>query len=181
VAHARHVLSRTDVYHAIPTIGAKLGAVICVLVALPTTALWPNTALLAVFFVLYQQLENYAISPRIMRKTIELRTGAVLLAGLIRGTALGLIGALMAIPVAAAVTVLLVGRLQARDEADTDPTTAGEDEGAPPPGPANRLITRRRPGSGHVPRTAQIDRRRCPLVSTLWGERPPGGQVEHGW
>ena len=38
----------------IPTIGATLGAVICVLVALPTTPLWPNTVLLAVFFVRYQ-------------------------------------------------------------------------------------------------------------------------------
>ncbi len=118
----------------IPTIGATLGAVICVLIALPTTPLWPNTVLLAVFFVLYQLLENYAIAPRIMRKTIELRPGAVLLAGLIGGTALGLIGALMAIPIAAAVTVLLSERLQARDEADTDPATAGDDEGAPPPG-----------------------------------------------
>jgi predicted PurR-regulated permease PerM len=118
----------------IPTIGATLGAVICVLVALPTTPLWPNTVLLAVFFVLYQLLENYAIAPRIMRKTIELRPGAVLLASLIGGTALGLIGALMAIPIAAAVTVLVSERLQARDEADTDPATAGGDEGAPPPG-----------------------------------------------
>jgi predicted PurR-regulated permease PerM len=118
----------------IPTIGATLGAVICVLVALPTTPLWPNTVLLAVFFVLYQLLENYVIAPRIIRKTIELRPGAVLLAGLIGGTALGLIGALMAIPIAAAVTVLLSERLQARDEADTDPATAGDDEGAPPPG-----------------------------------------------
>jgi predicted PurR-regulated permease PerM len=118
----------------IPTIGATLGAVICVLVALPTTPLWPNTVLLAVYFVLYQLLENYAIAPRIMRKTIELRPGAVLLAGLIGGTALGLIGALMAIPIAAAVTVLLSERLQARDEADTDPATAGDDEGNPPPG-----------------------------------------------
>jgi predicted PurR-regulated permease PerM len=117
----------------IPTIGATLGAVICVLVALPTTRLWPNTVLLAVFFVLYQQLENYAIAPRIMRKTIELRPGAVLLAGLIGGTALGLIGALMAIPIAAAVTVLLSERLHARDEADTDPAAPDEGEGAPVP------------------------------------------------
>jgi predicted PurR-regulated permease PerM len=118
----------------IPTIGATLGAVICVLVALPTTPLWPNTVLLAVYFVLYQLLENYVIAPRIMRKTVELRPGAVLLAGLIGGTALGLIGALMAIPIAAAVTVLVSERLQARDEADTHPTAPDDDETAPPHG-----------------------------------------------
>lgn len=125
------VVAVTDL---IPTIGATLGAIICVLVALPTTPLWPNTVLLAAFFVLYQQLENYAIAPRIMRKTIELRPGAVLLASVIGGTALGLIGAVLAIPITAAVTVLLSERLQARDEADTDPATAGNAEGGPPPG-----------------------------------------------
>jgi len=124
----------------IPTIGATLGAVICVLVALPTTPLWPNTVLLAVFFVLYQQLENYAIAPRIMRKTIELRPGAVLLAGLIGGTALGLIGALMAIPIASAVTVLVSERLQARDEADPDPTTASDNEDNEGPSPAGNPV-----------------------------------------
>jgi predicted PurR-regulated permease PerM len=116
----------------IPTIGATLGAVICVLVALPTTPLWPNTVLLAVFFVLYQQLENYVIAPRIMRKAIELRPGAVLLAGLIGGTALGLIGALMAIPIAAAVTVLLSERLHARDEVDSAQAPAGDDASSTP-------------------------------------------------
>jgi predicted PurR-regulated permease PerM len=121
------------VFDLIPTIGATLGAVICVLVALPTTRLWPNTVLVAVFFVLYQQLENYVIAPRIMRSTIQLRPGAVLLASLIGGTALGLVGALMAIPVAAGVTTLLSERLKARDEADIDPTAPEDDERAPPP------------------------------------------------
>ncbi len=118
----------------IPTIGATLGAVVCVLVALPTTPLWPNTVLVAVFFVLYQQLENYVIAPRIMRKPIQLRPGAVLLASLIGGTALGLIGALMAIPIAAGVKVLISERIQAREEADTHPTAPGDEETAPPPG-----------------------------------------------
>ena len=117
----------------IPTIGATLGAVICVLVALPTVPLWPNTVLVAVFFVLYQQLENYVIAPRIMLKPIQLRPGAVLLASLIGGTALGLVGAVMAIPIAAGVKVLMDERLQARDEADTDPAAPDDDEGAPPP------------------------------------------------
>jgi predicted PurR-regulated permease PerM len=58
----------------------------------------------------------------------------VLLAGLIGGTALGLIGALMAIPIAAAVTVLLSERLRARDEADAHQAAPDEDEQTPPPG-----------------------------------------------
>ncbi|HMH38669.1 MAG TPA: AI-2E family transporter, partial [Streptosporangiaceae bacterium] len=104
----------------IPTIGATLGAVICVLAALLTTELWPTTVIVAIFFVVYQQVENYFIAPRILRTTISLSAPAVLLSGLIGGTALGLIGALMAIPIAAGLKVVLGERLQARDSADTD-------------------------------------------------------------
>ena len=104
----------------IPTIGATLGAVICVLAALLTTELWPTTVIVAIFFVVYQQVENYFIAPRILRTTISLSAPAVLLSGLIGGTVLGLIGALMAIPVAAGLKVVLGERLQARDSGDTD-------------------------------------------------------------
>jgi predicted PurR-regulated permease PerM len=104
----------------IPMIGATLGAVICVLAALLTTDLWPTTVVVAIFFVVYQQVENYFIAPRILRHTVSLSAAAVLLAGLIGGTVLGLIGALMAIPVAAGLKVVLAERLQARDSADAD-------------------------------------------------------------
>jgi predicted PurR-regulated permease PerM len=112
----------------IPTIGATLGAVICVLAALLTTELWPTTVVVVIFFVVYQQVENYFIAPRILRTTISLSAPAVLLSGLIGGTALGLIGALMAIPVAAGLKVVLGERLQARDSADPDPDTDADAE-----------------------------------------------------
>jgi predicted PurR-regulated permease PerM len=102
----------------IPLIGATLGAVICIAVALFATKLWPTTVLVLVFFVLYQQIENYLIAPRIMRGPVQLSAPAVLLAGLIGAAAMGLIGALMAIPIAAGIKVLLSERLQARDAAD---------------------------------------------------------------
>ena len=76
--------------------------------------------IVAIFFVVYQQVENYFIAPRILRSTISLSAPAVLLSGLIGGTVLGLIGALMAIPVAAGLKVVLGERLQARDSADAD-------------------------------------------------------------
>ena len=60
----------------IPSIGATLGAVICLLVALPTTHLWPNVVLL----VVYQMLKNYLIAPRVMHGSVQLRAGTVLLA-----------------------------------------------------------------------------------------------------
>jgi predicted PurR-regulated permease PerM len=108
----------------IPMIGATLGAVICVLAALLTTELWPTTVVVALFFVGYQQVENYLIAPRILRHTVSLSAAAVLLAGLIGGTVLGLIGALMAIPIAAGLKVVLAERLRARDSADADADAA---------------------------------------------------------
>jgi hypothetical protein len=77
--------------------------------------------IVAIFFVVYQQLENYYLAPRILRSTVSLSAPAVLLSGLIGGTVLGLIGALMAIPIAAGLKVVLGERLQARDSADPDP------------------------------------------------------------
>jgi predicted PurR-regulated permease PerM len=130
----------------IPSIGATLGAVICVLVALPTTRLWPNVVLLALFFVLYQLLENYLIAPRVMHGSVHLRAGAVLLATLIGGAALGLIGALMAIPIAAGVQQLLSERRQARDADTPAPPSSDPETEQPPDQPSKRW--RRRPSGG---------------------------------
>ena len=122
----------------IPMIGATLGAVIGVLVALFTTELWPTTVIVAIFFVGYQQLENYLIAPHILRSTVSLSAAAVLLAALIGGTALGLVGALMAIPIAAGLKVVLAERLHARDTADGQTAARGAREAALLPDHVNR-------------------------------------------
>jgi hypothetical protein len=57
------------------------------------------------------------IAPRVLKTTVELGAAAVLIAGLIGATVLGLVGALMAIPVAAAFNVLLNERLLAHEAA----------------------------------------------------------------
>jgi predicted PurR-regulated permease PerM len=121
----------------IPMIGATLGAVICVLAALLTTELWPITVIVAIFFVAYQQLENYVIAPRILRHTVSMSAAAVLLAALIGGTVLGLVGALMAIPITAGLKVVLAERLHERDATDEDSPVPGNREAALPPGPAD--------------------------------------------
>ena len=121
----------------IPMIGATLGAVICVLAALLTTELWPTTVVVAIFFVAYQQLENYLIAPRILRHSVSMSAAAVLLAALIGGTVLGLVGALMAIPIAAALKVVLAEQLHERDAAGADSGTSGDHEAVVPAGPAD--------------------------------------------
>jgi predicted PurR-regulated permease PerM len=117
----------------IPMIGATLGAIIGVTVALFSTDIWPTTVLVAAFFIAYQQLENYLIAPRVLKTTVELGAAAVLIAGLIGATVLGLVGALMAIPVAAAFNVLLNERLIAHETAaGVALPNAAEAAGAPP-------------------------------------------------
>jgi predicted PurR-regulated permease PerM len=120
------VVAITDL---LPMIGATLGAAICVLVSAVTSDLWPTTIVLIIFFVVYQQLENYLIAPRVMRNSVDLPAIAVLLAALIGGTLLGLVGALMAIPVAAAIRVL------------ASPMIEPLDDDAEPDQPADTLVT----------------------------------------
>lgn len=98
------VVAITDL---IPMVGATLGAAVCVLVAAISDGVWPTAVLVAIFFVVYQQLENYLVAPRVLRNAVDISALAVLIAGLIGGTVLGLMGALMAIPVAAAIKVLV--------------------------------------------------------------------------
>jgi len=122
----------------IPMIGATLGAIVGVAVALFTKPLWPTTVLVAAYFIAYQQIENYLIAPRVLKTTVDIGAAAVLLAGLIGATLLGLVGALMAIPVAAAFNVLLNERLadrEAADEAEAARLTAAAGDG---PGGAAR-------------------------------------------
>src|SRR4029453_2807776 len=122
----------------IPMIGATLGAVIGVTVALFSPDLL-HTILVAAFFIGYQQLENYVIAPRVLKTTVELGAAAVLIAGLIGATVLGLVGALMAIPVAAPFNFLLNERLLAHETAagivpDPGAPQPPEEAGAPPAG-----------------------------------------------
>ena len=112
----------------IPLIGATIGAAVCVLVAFATTDLWPNTIVLIAFFLIYQQFENYFIQPRVMRNAVDLPSVAVLMAALIGASVLGVIGALIAIPVAAAVRVVVSPILAARDgAAEAPPPDVGPD------------------------------------------------------
>jgi predicted PurR-regulated permease PerM len=100
----------------IPMIGATVGAVGCTIVALVTGDVWPTTVVVIMFFVAYQQLENYLIAPRVLRNTVDLSSVAVLLAALTGGAILGVVGALMAIPVVAAFKALMTPVVEALNE-----------------------------------------------------------------
>ena len=89
----------------IPVIGSTIGGVVVTLVAL-TVSLPVALATLA-FYVAYRLAEDYLIVPRIMGRTVQVPAIVSLIAVLIGGVLLGIIGALVAIPVAAAIRVLL--------------------------------------------------------------------------
>jgi len=99
----------------IPMIGASIGAVGCTVVALVTGDIG-STIVVFVFFIAYQQLENYLIAPRVLRNTVDLSSVAVLLAALTGGAILGVVGALMAIPIVAAIKVLMTPLVEALNE-----------------------------------------------------------------
>ena len=97
--------------NVIPLLGHPVGSVIAILVALLTVPLWPTTIVLIAVLLGYQQIETYLIGPRILGHSVEISSAAVLLATLLGAAVLGVVGALMAIPIAAAVKVLLVQQI----------------------------------------------------------------------
>jgi len=89
----------------IPVIGSTIGGAIVSLVAL-TVSLPVALATLA-FYIGYRLAEDYLIVPRIMGRTVEVPAVVTVVAVLLGGALMGLIGALVAIPAAAALRLLL--------------------------------------------------------------------------
>ncbi|MEN3303332.1 MAG: hypothetical protein V7633_5390 [Pseudonocardia sp.] len=89
----------------IPTIGSTLGGIIVCLAAL--TVSLPVALGTAVYFVVYRLLEDYLLWPRIMSRAVQVSPLVTIVAVLLGGTLLGVIGALVAIPFAAAVQLIV--------------------------------------------------------------------------
>jgi predicted PurR-regulated permease PerM len=90
----------------IPLVGATIGAVLVGLVTVfndfPT-----DTIVWTVWAIAYQQLENHLIQPQVQRRTVQLHPFIVLVSVLFGATLLGILGALLAIPVAASIQILV--------------------------------------------------------------------------
>ncbi|WP_249423959.1 AI-2E family transporter [Nocardioides coralli] len=99
----------------IPMIGATLGAVIVTAIGFATD---PTIGIACViFYVVYQQIENYIIYPRIMSRAVEIPGSVTVIAALIGAGLLGVVGALLAIPTAAAILMLTREIVIARQDA----------------------------------------------------------------
>ncbi|MBI4320089.1 MAG: AI-2E family transporter [Chloroflexi bacterium] len=103
----------------IPIAGPIIGAIPAVFLALLVSP-W-QAVLVAVMYLVVQQIEAHLLVPNVMYRQVGLHPLVVILSLLVGGTLLGIVGALLAVPVAAALQVLVVHLVPLwlqRDEAD---------------------------------------------------------------
>jgi len=99
----------------IPLVGATIAAVVCTAVAFFVSV--PVGIASTVYFLIYQQVENYVLVPKVMKRTVDISPLATIVAALIGGSLLGILGALLAIPVAAAIQLIGTEVLYPRQDA----------------------------------------------------------------
>ena len=89
----------------IPQIGATLGAIIVSLVGFASSL--TAGIVCVVFFIVYQQVENYLIYPTVMRRSVKVSDVAAVVAALLGVALFGVVGALVAIPMVAAIQLII--------------------------------------------------------------------------
>jgi predicted PurR-regulated permease PerM len=88
----------------IPVVGPLLAAIPAILVALTVS---PTLALgVAVFYLLQQQFENHVLVPKVMERQVGVSATIVIIALLLGGSWLGIVGAILAVPTAAILQVI---------------------------------------------------------------------------
>jgi predicted PurR-regulated permease PerM len=124
----------------IPQVGATIASIILVAVAL--TVGTTEAVIMLVLQLVYQQVENYIIYPIVYRRAVELSGFTTIVAVLIAGSILGVVGAILAVPFAAVIKIVLreAGRpRRERMEAMrlTEAAVAGGDAAGEPIGSAH--------------------------------------------
>jgi predicted PurR-regulated permease PerM len=99
----------------IPLAGATIAGIIIVAVALLTST--SAGIIVAVFFIVYQQLENHLLQPLVYGRTVQLSPLVVLISVLIGAEVAGVLGALGAIPIAGSLQVIITDWLEHRKRA----------------------------------------------------------------
>jgi predicted PurR-regulated permease PerM len=101
------------VFDIIPLVGATIGS----LVVVASGLIFVDVRTAVILFVIvnvYQQIENHVLQPMIYGRTVQLPALTVLLAVLCGGAVLGLVGALLAIPIAATIQAIVSELLEER-------------------------------------------------------------------
>ncbi len=92
-------------FDLIPMVGSTIAGVVVTLVALTKGV--PTGIGTGAFYIAYRYLEDYLLNPRVMKRTVKVSPGLTIVATLIGAALLGLVGALVAIPAAATVQLIL--------------------------------------------------------------------------
>jgi predicted PurR-regulated permease PerM len=140
----------TGLFNLIPLIGPFIGGIVAVLVAFTTETGgqgllslepgWPLAVGSAVALLIVQQIDNHILSPNIVARTVRLHPVTVMLGLLAGGTLLGLWGILLAVPLMAAVKILMLHAWDTRMQ--WPPPVSGEHPIVPPgvePRPSNEV------------------------------------------
>lgn len=93
-------------FSLIPLVGTISGAVV-ITATIALVEPWPAVLIVGIYYLVYMQIEAYVISPIIMRRAVKVPGVVVVVAALAGGTLLGILGALIAIPVAAAILLII--------------------------------------------------------------------------
>jgi predicted PurR-regulated permease PerM len=110
----------------IPLVGATIGGLVAVLAGFLHSV--PAGIAVLVFFILYQQLENHLLQPLVFARTVKVNPLTVIIAILIGVELAGILGALLAIPVASIIQVIARDVWDHRRGELKDEPTVGEDQ-----------------------------------------------------
>src|SRR5918911_431902 len=113
----------------IPLVGATLGAVIVILVALFVA--WWKALILLIFFLVYQQLEGSILQPMVYSRAVHLNGLTIFCAVLVGGLLLGIPGALLAIPVAEIIRIVVTELLKYRSRLALEETESAVSSPSP--------------------------------------------------
>jgi len=103
----------------LPMIGSVMVWIIASLVCL--TDSWQTALIFAIVYFVYMQIEAYVLTPRIMNKSVSVPGPLVLIGAMVGATLMGLVGALVAVPVTASLLILIKAIHIPRQDAKTAP------------------------------------------------------------
>ncbi|MBX3089186.1 MAG: AI-2E family transporter [Cryobacterium sp.] len=93
-------------FSLVPLVGTLSGSILITLSCLMFDGV-PTAIAVGIYYAIYMQLEAYVLNPNIMNRAVKVPGAVVVIAALAGGTLLGILGALIAIPVAASVLIII--------------------------------------------------------------------------
>ena len=153
-------------FDLIPLVGATVGAILAVAVAF-THSTSAGVTMLVVHLV-YQQVENHVLQPMVARRSVDVSPVVVILSVLAGATLLGVLGALLAIPIAGSIQVALSETIEERRRTIAERRAAllAAGEGSAPPRAVRLKAAAQAPPAGAGLRPPRSHQAIVPAAST---------------